>query len=155
MSLNLFNKYNLLRTDPTNEKGLYSGVAFTNVANLYTTKPALKWSQAMSQAILEYLNLKGTNRSPDVSIFMTARNKYAYTICSPIEGTFKHTMNNGGTWNVVTALQNWFTTNASFFADTNLLSGNYTHGAVACSCDSTGEVECGFIFTYCLNAKDI
>jgi len=155
MSKDLFNKYNLLWTDPTNEKLLYTGVAWTNVADLYPTRPALKWSQAMSQAALEYLNLKGTNWSPQASIFMTARNKYAYTICGPIEGTFKHTMNSAGPWNVVTALQTWFTSNSSFFANANLLNGNYTHGAVACSCDYTGEVECGFIFTYCLNGKDI
>lgn len=109
----------------------------------------------MSQAILEYLNLKGTNRSPKASIFMTARNKYAYTICTPLEGTFKHTMNSVGTWNVLTALQNWFTSNSAFFADANLISGNYTYGAVACSCDFAGEVECGFIFTYCMHAKTV
>ena len=64
MSIDLFNKLNLLLTNPVSEKPNYSGGAYTNVANLYTApRAALVWSNAMSQAALEYINYVGTNKA--------------------------------------------------------------------------------------------
>ena len=62
MSKDLFNKLNLLKTTPTTEQPTYTGTARTSVANLFTSvKPALQWSQSLSQSVLHYINLVGTN----------------------------------------------------------------------------------------------
>lgn len=56
MTVDLFDKYNLLLTNPSGEKSQYSGAGYSGVANVITTRAALKWSNALSLAILEYIN---------------------------------------------------------------------------------------------------
>lgn len=49
MSKDLFNKLNLLMTNPVAEKPNYTGGAYTNTANQYTApRAALVWSNALS-----------------------------------------------------------------------------------------------------------
>jgi len=46
----------------------------------------LEWSDALSTAALEYINQLGiTGDTEEASIFMTARNKYAATVCNNYE----------------------------------------------------------------------
>lgn len=157
MSKDLFNKINFLKSSPSTEKTLYTGTARTAVADLFTAvKPNFTWSQSLSQAALHYINLVGTNRGGNESdILMTARNRYAHSICNPLYGTFTHTRNSAGTWNSLATYQEWFTSNSSFFSNAKILNGSYTHLGIACSCHYTATVICGFVFTDCYVGNEI
>lgn len=89
MSVDIFNTINSLRTDPTTFKASATTLAKSAVLNSYpnTALTAYKWSNALSMAALEYVNRKSINAAPEASIFFTARNKYASTVCGTAAST--------------------------------------------------------------------
>ena len=63
--------------------------ADTALSGYASILPDLKWSNALSLAALEFANEWGTQGGPEEgSIFLTARNMYAATICQPLEKYF-------------------------------------------------------------------
>jgi len=94
-----------------------------------------------------YVNEKGrTGTTKEASIFLTARNLFAATICSPLEFLLMHSLNSVGSWDVNSVMQTWL--EAGNFNQASLINGNFTHVGIACACDSFDEVLCGFIFTH-------
>ena len=95
-AIDLFAEINSLRTNPSAYHATVSGAAQTTV-NSYVSagaQTALSYSQSLSYAALDHVNEQGTTGSTtESSIFLTARNKYAATVCNPVEFELTHTLN--------------------------------------------------------------
>lgn len=135
-----------------------SGAAQTAVTDSYVaagTQPVWQWSNAMSLAALEYVNSKGTTGTPtEASIFLTARNKYCSSVCSPKELEYTHTLNTEASWDAQAQMDTWF--QAGNFNDADLKDTTYTHVGIACSCDNAASgVRCVFMFSKYFIGKEI
>jgi len=56
MVLDIFDWLNNLRTDPVTTRATLSPAAQTNTASFTSSLPAFKWSNALGQAALEFIN---------------------------------------------------------------------------------------------------
>ena len=84
MSVDIFNWINQLRTNPSSIIPQLSATSLTN--KFVNTNPIspLKWSNALSDAAQEYMNEKSLfGAGNEANIFLTARNLFAATVCSP------------------------------------------------------------------------
>lgn len=118
------------------------------------TRFNLQWSNALSMSVLDYINQYGVTRGnpSKPSMFLTARNKYADTVCFPIntrsdplQYIYTHSLTTEAAWNIDTVWNSW--TALNYFNDTQLNAGYYKYVGVGCSCSEDYGVLCGFMFT--------
>jgi len=64
-------------------------------------------------------------------------------------------MNSAVSWDVVAALDAFFASNSSLFANSKILDGTFTHAGIACTCHHLSTVICGFMFTTCMHGRTI
>lgn len=150
MTVDIFNALNALRTNPAGTSySFYANTTTVNAWVLAGPQAAFIWSNALSSAALEYVNEKGRDGSAkEASIFLTSRQKYAYTVCNYEEFELTHSLNTQGSWNVNTVMDGWLSTTGNKFTTLNFTTdpGHLTHVGIACSCDYSAGVRCAFIF---------
>lgn len=66
------------------------------LASYTSAKVALKWSQSLANAALDFVNQKGVlGSAAKASMFLTAHSRYAYTVCGTdrLEFEVTHSIN--------------------------------------------------------------
>ena len=152
MSQELFDSFNLLRSDESTYKSGFSGTALS-VASGFTSTTQWSWSNSLANAALDYLHFQGPCASytdyQDTSIFKAGMVGYFFTACQRREVIETHSINTQGTWTGTAAkatIKSWFASSKFNFAD--LKDDSFTHVGVACDCNPSGDsVKCAFMFS--------